>query len=250
MISVVIIAKNEAHIFGRILKSLDGVSDDIVVVDNGSTDGTPALCKQFNARVIETAWMGYGPTKNTGIDAARHDWILNIDADEAIDEELKNALINLPLQNEQEIFEVRFKNFFMDKWIRYGEWGRDQHIRLFNRKKYRWNDATVHESLGITADTKITMLPGNILHYTVHSREEYEQKTINYAKLNAKKYADQGKTGGFFKLYFSPLFSFIHNYFIRLGFLDGKEGLLIAKTTARYTFLKYRFLRELQKPTK
>lgn len=245
MISVVIIAKNEAHIIERVLKSLQGLSDDIVIVDNGSTDGTQELCRSYGARVIETTWQGYGPTKNLGIDAAKHDWILNIDADEAVDEKLKAAILAHPLDNEQEVFECRFHNFFMDKRIRYGEWGSDKHIRLFNRKKVRWNDAAVHESLGLGPQAKISSLPGNILHYTVHSRAEYEAKTISYARLNADKYFQQHKKGSLLKQYFSPVFSFLHNYIIRLGFLDGAEGLLIARTTARYTYLKYKYLREM-----
>jgi glycosyltransferase involved in cell wall biosynthesis len=246
MISVVIIAKNEAHIIGRTLQSLQEISDDIIVVDNGSTDATQSISMQNHARVIETAWLGYGPTKNIGIDAAKHDWILNLDADEAVDEELKHSILQLSLQNEEEVFEMWFKNFFLGKWIKHGEWGRDKHIRLFNRNKVKWNDAAVHEGLTITSVTKVSMLKGYILHYTTGSLEEYNQKTIAYAELNAKKYISQGKKSNFIKQYFSPLFSFIHNYFIRLGFLDGKEGFIIAKTTARYTYLKYLFLKRMQ----
>jgi glycosyltransferase involved in cell wall biosynthesis len=246
MISVVIIAKNEAHIIGQILQSLQGISDDIIVVDNGSTDGTQSICKEYSARLIETSWQGYGPTKNIGIDAATHDWILNLDADEAVDADLKTVIQNLPLQNENEAFEMRFKNFFLGKWIRHGEWGSDKHIRLFNRNKIRWNDAAVHESLTISAQTIVTLLNGYILHYTTHSLEEYEQKTVAYAKLNAQKYFRQGKKSSFIKRYISPIFSFIHNYIIRLGFLDGKEGFMIAKTTAYYTYLKYSFLKKMQ----
>ncbi|MEP6674903.1 MAG: glycosyltransferase family 2 protein [Ferruginibacter sp.] len=247
MISVVIIAKNEAHIIGRTLQSLQGLTDDIVVVDNGSTDGTQDICKQYNARVIETGWQGYGPTKNIGIDAAEYNWILNLDADEAIDEILKQELLQLPLQNEEEVFEMWFKNFFVGQWIKHGEWGSDKHIRLFNRNQVKWNNAAVHENLGLSMSAKRTQLKGHILHYTAHSIAKYEQKTIAYAKLNARKYFEQGKKGNFFKQYFSPAFSFLHNYFIRLGFMDGNAGFIIAKNTARYTWLKYKYLRQLHK---
>lgn len=246
MISVVIIAKNEAHIIGQTLQSLQGLSDDVIVVDNGSTDGTQAICRQYNANVIETAWLGYGTTKNIGIDAAKNDWILNIDADEAVDNELRFAILQLPLQNENEVYEMWFRNFFLGKWIKHGEWGADKHIRLFNRNKIRWNNADVHENLTLSAETSVQTLQGHILHYTTHSLEEYQHKTVAYAKLNASKYYRQGKKSSFIKLYLSPFFSFVHNYIIRLGFLDGKEGFVIAKTTAYYTYLKYAFLKQMQ----
>jgi len=249
-ISVVIITRNEAHIIGNTLRSLDGITDDIVIVDSGSTDGTLNICRQFNTTIIETGWDGYGPNKNKGIDAAKHHWILNLDADEAIDGTLKQSILQLPLQNPNEVFEIWFKNFFMNKWIRHGEWGSDKHIRLFNRTVVKWNEASVHENLMFNPQTTITQLKGHILHYTVHSLQEYEQKTIGYAKLNAQKYFNQGKRPNFIKQFLSPVFSFLQNYLFKLGFLDGKEGFLIARTTARYTFLKYAFLGQLNKTSK
>ncbi|MES1222986.1 MAG: glycosyltransferase family 2 protein [Bacteroidota bacterium] len=249
-ISVVIITRNEGHIISKTLQSLQGLTDDIIIVDSGSTDDTLAICRQFNVTILEPGWNGYGPNKNKGIDAARHNWILNIDADEVIDEELKQAMLALPLLNANEVFEMWYRNFFMDKCIRHGEWGNDKHIRLFNRTIIKWNEAAVHENLTLNADTKITLLKGFIKHYTVNSLAEYEQKTIAYAKLNAQKYFEQGKRGSLLKQYLSPVFSFLQNYFFRLGFLDGKEGLLIAKTTARYTFLKYAYLNEMIRDAK
>ena len=111
-ISVVIITRNEAHIIGNTLQSLQPLISDVVIVDSGSTDDTVAICRRFNATVIETDWSGYGINKNKGIAAATNDWILSLDADEAIDEELKQALQKLPLQDDTEVFNIRFKNFF------------------------------------------------------------------------------------------------------------------------------------------
>ena len=234
-ISVVIITRNEAHIIGRTLQSLQGVSDDFIIVDSGSTDNTVEICKDFGAKVIETSWDGYGCNKNKGIDAAKYNWILNLDADEAADEQLKTAIQQLELKDENTVYNFKFKNFFCDKWIRYGEWAGDKHIRLFNRNKVRWDNAAVHESLTLDQNTNVVLLPGNILHYTTQHIDEYINKTIAYAKLNAKKYYLQGKRASFFKLRMAPGLTFVHHYIIRLGFLDGWEGYLIAKTTAWYT---------------
>ncbi len=248
-ISVVIITKNEAHIIANTLESLQAVTDDIVIVDSGSTDDTVAICKKMNAHVIETNWAGYGINKNMGIKAAKNDWILSLDADEAIDGELRQSLLQLTLTNDEEVFDIRFKNFFCNKWIRFGEWGFDWHIRLFNRTKVKWNNVAVHENLIFAAGVKVIKLKGNILHYTVQNRQEYDAKTDHYARMNAKKYFDAGKKSSSFKQYFSPVFAFIQHYIFRLGFLDGAEGFIIAKTTARYTFLKYRYLKEMANKT-
>ena len=238
-ISVVIITKNEAHVIANTLQSLQPEFNDMVIVDSGSTDETVHICREFRATVLETGWQGYGINKNKGIAAAKNDWILSLDADEAIDAELKRSLQQLSLADEKEVFNIRFKNFFCGKWIRYGEWGFDSHIRLFNRKKVQWNNSAVHEELIFPAGFTKKRLKGNILHYTVHDKKEYAVKMNNYAMMNAEKYFKARKRSNFGKAYFSPVFSFLQHYIFRLGFLDGPEGLLIARTTARYTFLKY-----------
>ncbi len=246
-LSVVIITRNEAHIIGTTLQSLQGITDDYIVVDSGSTDNTIAICKDFGANVIETNWDGYGQNKNKGISEAKYNWILNLDADEAIDETLKAAIQQLELLDENTVYNFKFKNFFCNKWIRYGEWSGDNHVRLFNREKVKWNTAAVHEELTLSSDTKLVTLPGNVLHFTTQHIDEYISKTLAYAKLNATKYHAQGKQANFFKLRVAPGLTFFQHYILRLGFLDGWEGYLIAKTTAWYTFLKYSFLKEMNK---
>lgn len=250
MLSVIIITKNEAHIIGTTLQSLQGVSDDIIVVDSGSTDGTIAICKKFNTTIIETTWDGYGANKNKGISAAKHEWILSLDADESLDPTLRQEIINLRPQDEHTVYKFRFQNFFCGKRIRFGVWASDYHIRLFNRNTVQWNTAEVHESLTFPADVKRVLLKGNVLHYTVSSISDYTSKMIGYARLSAEKYHQQGKKPGFLKLYISPHFNFIKHYFIRFGFLDGWEGFLICKTFSWYSFLKYIFLREMIEKSK
>ncbi|MBS1509649.1 MAG: glycosyltransferase family 2 protein [Bacteroidetes bacterium] len=246
-VSVVIITKNEAHIIGTTLQSLQGITDDCIIVDSGSTDDTVTICKKMGCKVIETTWDGYGPNKNKGIDAAQYDWILNLDADEALDETLKAAIQQLNLADSNTVYNFKFKNFFCNKWIRFGEWSGDWHIRLFNRKAIRWNDAAVHEGLTLQPQTKVVQMPGHVLHYTTNSMDEYISKTMAYAKLNAEKYHQQGKKAGFIKTRIAPGLNFFQHYILRLGFLDGWEGYLIAKTSAWYTFLKYSFLRAMNK---
>jgi glycosyltransferase involved in cell wall biosynthesis len=244
-LSVVIVCKNEAAIIGETLQSLVGLTDDIIVYDNGSTDETVAIAKTFPVSVHEGVWDGFGRTKNKADAIARYDWILSLDADEAIDEELKKALLGQPLDNDQVVYEIKFKNFFGDRWLRFGEWGNDKHIRLFNRKKVNWDEEPVHEKLLMPGGTIVSQLKGNVLHYTATDLAKYKAKLGKYAILNGKKYFEQGKKPWLFKKYFSAFFSFIQNYFFRAGFLDGKAGYQCAAFTAGYTFKKYQKLESL-----
>src|SRR5258705_3230387 len=147
LLSVVIICKNEADVIGKTLQSLDGLSDNIIVYDNGSTDNTFEQIKKFNVQPHRGTWEGFGKTKNKAVALAKYDWILSLDADEAIDEELKRSLLALKLTEENDVYEIRFKNFLGNKYLKFGEWGSDKHIRLFNRKITQWDDAAVHEEL-------------------------------------------------------------------------------------------------------
>src|SRR6188768_537061 len=205
-LSVVIVCKNGAKVIGETIKSFSSLTDDILVYDNGSTDGTKEIVKQSSARLVEGNWEGFGKTKNKANAMAKYDWILSLDADEAIDEELKENLLKQGLTDEMKVFEFKFKNFLGDKWLRYGEWGDDKHIRLFNRMKIKWNDADVHESLLLPTDVKIISVPGYVLHKTASNYSEYEKKMENYAALNAEKYFKQQKRAGSFKMFFSAAF--------------------------------------------
>ena len=244
-LSVVIVCKNGANVIGETIKSFYGLTDDILVYDNGSTDDTKEIVKQTNAILFEGSWEGFGKTKNKANTLAKYDWILSLDADEAIDEDLKENLLNEDLADEKKVFEFKFKNFLGSKWLRFGEWGNDKHIRLFNRMKIKWNDADVHESLIMPEQTQVVTVPGYVLHRTANDLNEYENKTRKYAALNAEKYFRQGKRSGQLRMFFSAIFSFIKNYFFKLGFLDGTTGYHCARINAQYTFLKYKRLKEL-----
>jgi glycosyltransferase involved in cell wall biosynthesis len=245
--SVVIICKNEADIISGTLKSLQGVTDDIIVYDNGSTDGTQELVKKFNVHLFEGPWEGFGKTKKKAASLARYDWILSLDADEAIDEELKRSLLALELRDEKTVFLMNFKNFLGKQLLKYGEWGGDKHIRLYNRQIAEWDDAPVHEQLILPPEIIVKKIKGYVLHRTMKDIKDYSEKMIKYAILNAEKYQQQGKKASWFRTHLSARFSFLNYYFFRLGFLDGHAGYVCARMTAYYTFLKYERLRELNR---
>lgn len=245
-LSVVIVCKNGARVIGETIKSFSDLTDDILIYDNGSTDDTKTIIKQTNAKLVEGNWEGFGKTKNKANTLAKYDWILSLDADEAIDEELKQNLLQQDLVDRKKVYELKFKNFLGNKWLRFGEWGNDKHIRLFNRNEIGWNDADVHESLLLPKDVKVISMHGYVLHKTAFSVAEYENKMEIYAVLNAGKYFKQNKNSGTLKMFFAALFSFIKNYFFKLGFLDGSTGYHCARINARYTFFKYKELKRLK----
>jgi glycosyltransferase involved in cell wall biosynthesis len=245
-LSVVIICKDEADVIGNTLQNLQGITDDIVVFDNGSTDATIEIARQFNVQLRQGTWEGFGKTKMKATLLAKYDWILSLDADEAVDEELKRSLQELQPDDKRTVYEIHFKNFLGNKQLKYGEWGNDRHVRLFNRNVIQWDDAPVHEQLIMPGEIVVKKLKGYILHQTMKDIEDYKAKTIRYAMLSAEKYFRQGKKASWFKLHIVPGFTFFNYYILKLGFLDGNAGYICAKMTAWYTFLKYSGLKELK----
>lgn len=246
-ISVVIIAKNEADSIAACVKACRLISDDIIVVDNDSTDATTTIASRNGGYVYHETWDGYGANKNKGIDYARHDWILSIDADELPDEELIRTLRGLKLHDLEVVYDIAFKSYYGKKPIRFGTWGRDHHIRLFNRKLVRWTEPSVHETLMLPPIIKVKKLQGHIHHFSVKDSQECDSKTVHYAKLSAEKYLLFGERATLLKIYLAPAFHFFKNYVVFLGFLDGREGWEIARSIGRHTYLKYRLLQRLSK---
>ncbi|MBI5858911.1 MAG: glycosyltransferase family 2 protein [Sphingobacteriales bacterium] len=249
-LSVVIICKNEADIIGNTLLSLQGLTDDIVVYDNGSTDNTLEEINKFNVHLQQGSWEGFGKTKNNATALAKHEWILSLDADEAISKGLKNELMQWQPDNEKTVYKLPFRNFIGNKMLKHGDWGTDYHVRLYNRKVVQWNEADVHEELILPADVVIKELKNFVLHRTWRNADDYKNKMQNYALLGAEKYFKQGKRAGWFKRNFSPSFSFIRSYVLKLGFFDGKAGYQCAKMIAGYTKMKYQKLAGLLKEKK
>ena len=245
-ISIVIIAKNEETVLGRTLKSLRNISDDIVVADTGSTDGTINTAQENGARVEILAWKGFGITKNAALKLAKYDWVLFLDADEAIDTTLFSFLKNVSLNNDKALYKIKFKNYFGKQLIRYGEWGNESKIKLFNKKVACWDNTNVHEKVVAPPGTNIKTAEGFILHELIDNINEYVLKISLYADLAAQKYFNQGKKASWFKLYIYPFYQFLFFYIIRLGLLDGRIGFITSYVSAYYSFLKYHRLKELR----
>ncbi len=244
-LSVVIVCNNEAEIISRMLQSLNGLTDDIIIYDNGSTDATLEIAGQFKVTIQQGQWDGYGKTKQKSIAFAKYDWVLSLDADEIIDDDLRASLLNLQLADEKIVYALRRKNFIGTTPIIYGEWGNDYQQRLFNRRFTNWDDAEVHEKVILPAGTVVKKVDGYILHQTMKDITDYEQKTVKYAELSAEKYFRKGKKSNWVKIRIAPGFTFFKYYFMKLGFLDGYYGYVCASMSAHYTFLKYALLKKL-----
>jgi glycosyltransferase involved in cell wall biosynthesis len=246
-ISVVIICKNgSAHIV-ETLKSLQGIGNEILLYDSGSTDNSVEIAKAYGAGIAYGEWEGYGRNRYKASQLAKYDWILMIDTDEVLDAALREAILSIDLTKENLVYNMRYKNFYGSKEIKFGEWGNDAHIRMANRKKVQIDQEIVHEKLFLQPGLHIKTLDGHIIHYTVNNSIDYARKAMEYASLSADKYLKQGKHASFIKIYFAPLFAFVQNYILKMGFRDGWKGFVCAGMTAWYTFMKYTKLKELER---
>jgi len=232
------------------LKSLQGFTDDIVVGDTGSTDQTAVVVKSMGCRVENLVWEGFGKTKNKALGLARYDWVLFLDADEAVDAALLRFLQEFSLEQVHTAYKIRFKNFIGSTLIRHGDWGRERKIKLFHRSIGSWDNTEVHEKVLLAPGSQVQVAEGFVLHYQMNNLKEYAEKMNRYAELVAHKYLREGKKASAFKLYFYPAYQFINTYFFRLGFLDGRLGFITSFFSSYYVFLKYHRLQELKEEIK
>lgn len=237
-LSVVIITKNEAADITECITAAKAVSNDIIVIDSGSIDNTVNIAKNAGAKVICTKWENFSTSRNIGASYAINDWILSIDADERITTALATSIKKINDPTSSIIYGFKRENYFVSKKIRFGDWGHDVVYRLYNKTNTQWQVVPVHETL-ITGRSTKKMLPGKVLHYPVKDMGEYIEKTTRYAVLSARKYIALKRKPRIVKKTGSPIFNFLACYFFRLGFLDGKEGFIIALYTGYYSWLKY-----------
>lgn len=245
--SIVIVAKNSEDKINRLLTSLQGLTDDIIVCDTGSTDKTCQVAREKGASLHNLKWEGYGITKNKAIGYARYDWILSLDSDEKIDSLLYSELQKWNPGGDEYAYQMLWKNFLNGKWIRHSDWGSQWKTRLFNKHVVRWDDAIAHEDIVGSTRLKFVKLKGYLEHYSFKDTRDYAEKMIHSAMITAKKYHTEGKRFVGVKWLLSPIYSFIKSYILKRGFLDGSNGFLIAITSAYYTFIKYTRLKELSK---
>lgn len=242
MISAVIITKNEEINIGRCLASLSWV-DDILVVDSGSMDRTLAIAQEHGARVIETPWLGFGKTKQLAVDLASHDWVFSIDADEVVPERLSREIESVLTNPDKQGYRIPRCSFYLGRPIRFSGWRSDAPLRLFNRKHGRFNEKILHESVELAS--KPGTLKTRMMHYTYPTISSHLSKIDSYSGLGAKQLLEKGRRAGLFSACLRGLGKFIKMYLLKLGFLDGKEGFILAVISSFGVTLKYFRLWEL-----
>lgn len=202
-------------------------------------------------KVYSLEWKGYGPTKNELATFANSDWILSVDSDEIADKILLRSILRIRLDNIRTIFSITRKYQIGTYNIQFGAYGKKEiKDRIYNKKLIRWDQQDVHETLILPSNIKRVHLYGTLWHYTVESFEELREKNDHYAQLSAEHKFKAGKTARILTPFLSGSAAFLKNYFLKLGFLNGRIGWELAKETARYTALKYKFLQELQQKGK
>jgi glycosyltransferase involved in cell wall biosynthesis len=239
-LSAVIITKNEEKNVAKCLKSLSGIADEIIVIDSFSTDNTQKICEGFGARFFQREWNGYSEAKNFGNKQAKNDWIISLDADEELSPELQNSILGLKKSGTKHLFYAfnRLTNY-CGQWIRHGGWYPDTKVRLFDRKHAEWKGDFVHEKLVYADAIKPIKLSGDCHHYSFNSIAQHVAKENHYSTLAAEARLAKGKKYSLFKLLTSPGITFFRMYFLRLGFLDGAYGFIIAVISAHARFLRY-----------
>ena len=237
MISIVIITKNEAHAIADCLQSV-AWADEIIVVDSGSSDDTIKICKQFGAKIFITDnWPGFGEQKNRALALATKSWVLSLDADERVTPELQKEILQVIKGNAKASYRMPRSSSYCGQFIRHSGWSPDYVTRLFRRDHAKFSNDLVHERL-ISEEATLTLI-SPLLHISYINLEEVLDKVNRYSTAGATMSFSRGKTATLGTAIRHGVWAFIRTYFIRLGFLDGKMGFILAVSNAETTYYRY-----------
>lgn len=243
--SVCIITLNEARNIGRCIESVKDIAGEVVVVDSYSTDQTLEICRNYGARVILNPFGGHIQQKNFALAQARHNWVLSLDADEALSEKLRDSIREVMKNPAADGYTMNRMTNYCGKWIRHGGWYPDTKLRLVKKDQSRWQGINPHDILGMDPGCRLRKLRGDILHYSYYTLEEHLRQIDAFTAISAKELAARQYSPGIWPLYVHPAFRFFRDYFLRMGLRDGYAGYQIARLTAYATFLKYARTRAL-----
>ena len=248
-ITAAIITFNEAENIQAACESVTW-ADEILVVDSESTDNTREIAARCGARVIRNAWPGFSAQKQFATDAAAHDWIFSLDADERVSPELQVAIGSLRSANESSLadgYRVARRAFYMGRWIRGGGWYPDRQLRLFKRARGHWRDRLIHESVAMDEGARVETLKGDLLHYTIRDSAHHQHMIeTRYAPLGAQQMLRDGRRTSGLQLKVAGPAAFVRSFVLKGGWRDGRAGLTIARFAARHAALKHAILYQLQ----
>lgn len=235
MISVIIIAKNEAKKIRRCLESV-AWADEIIVLDSGSADNTVAIAREYTDRVYETDWAGYGIQKQRALAYANQPWILNLDADETVEEPLKNEILRAIANTKNQAYRIQIQMSFYGKRLRYSSTTR--RVRLFRKDSGYYSDDLVHEKVLLNPKTQVGSLKHPIIHCCYEDLSQVLDKINLYSSYSAKLRHDADKKTSMLRIFSGSLWMFVRCYFLQLGFLDGRDGFLFAVINAQSSFYR------------
>ncbi|MEQ1546037.1 glycosyltransferase family 2 protein [Methyloglobulus sp.] len=243
MLSVIIVTKNEAPNIAACLESV-AWADEIIVLDSGSEDATVAICRQYTDNVYETDWPGFGIQKQRALEKAKGDWVLSIDADEVVTQELRAEIEKALQQGHVNGYEIPRLSSYCGKQIRHGGWWPDYVLRLFRRDCGQFTDSLVHERIIVQGSIGRMLTP--LLHESYVDLYEVLHKVNCYSTLGAEMLLQKGVQSSISKAILKAIWMFIRTYFIKLAIIEGRQGLMLSISTAEVTYYKYMKLLELQ----
>jgi glycosyltransferase involved in cell wall biosynthesis len=226
-ISAVIITFNEEHNIKRCLESLKGVADEIIVVDSFSIDKTEEICKSFNVQWIQNKFIGHIEQKNFALEKASHDHILSLDADEALDENLRAEILKVKENFVADGYYFNRLTHYVDQWVYRCGWYPDSKLRLLNKSKGTWSGSNPHDIILMKEGSNIEKIEGNLLHYSYDSISDHVNQTNKFTTIAAKAAFAKGTRSNTFKIVTRPVLKFFKDYFLKRGFLDGRYGFII-----------------------
>lgn len=248
-VTATIITLNEESNIRAACESL-AWADEIVVVDSESTDRTREIAESIGARVIINPWPGFGQQKQFAVDRASHDWVFSLDADERVSDELKSSILRLRQKNDSHVADgylISRRSYYQGRWIRGGGWYPDRQLRLFRKSKGTWKIRHIHESVEMNDGSRVEMLEGDILHYSVMDAAHHHRMIgERYAPLAARQMFEDGKRTSALGVATAGPAAFVRSLVLKAGFRDGLAGLSIASFAAHHAFLKHLMLWELQ----
>lgn len=246
-LSVVIITYNEEKKIRHCIESVRMVADEIIVVDSFSDDDTVNIAVSMGAVVKQCEFNGYINQKNKAISLAANNYVLLLDADEGLSDELADAIAEAKKRFNFSAYSMKRCSIFRGKHIKHGLWYPDKKLRLFDKRFGTCGGLNPHDKIIMEENVDVKLLKGDLLHYTYDTLEEYRKRNEEVSRVAAQSLYDAGIKRSRLKIIFSPLWAFINGYFLRLGFIEGYNGFMIALHTAHQSYLKYQKLRQLQR---
>lgn len=245
-LSIAIITFNEERNIERCLKSVVPVADEIVVVDSLSTDKTKEICEKYPVKFISNPFPGHVEQKNFAASKCSNDYVLSLDADEALSPELLKSIDEVKANWDADGYSFNRATHFCGQFIKRCGWYPDPSLRLWDRRKGAWGGDNPHDRYILQPNTVRKHLKGNLLHYSYHSLEDHVIQSNKFSTISARSKFNKGKRSSLFKIWLNPKFRFFRDYILKRGFLDGFNGYLVCKNNAHEVFLKYSKLYQLQ----